>query len=142
MWRSKKFVVAAVLAAVILVGSIGGVVLAQTGDGDDSPAKAGYQAELERVCEIYQDNTGDEIDPVALETAFAQARDEIRAEALQNRLQNMVEQGQITQEQADELQDWWAARPDMPFGFGFRDHGALPRMGGMPGFGGPCAPGE
>ena len=48
MWRSKKFIVAAVLAAVIVAGSIGGVVLAQTGDGDDGSAKAGYQAMLER----------------------------------------------------------------------------------------------
>ena len=141
MWRSKKFVIAAVLAAVILVGSIGGVVLAQTDDSDDQPG-AGYEAMLERVCAIYQANTGDEIDPEALEAAFAQARDEMRAEAQQNRLQNMVQQGRITQEQADEMQDWLRARPDVPFEFGFRARGGFPGMGGMRGFGGPCAPAE
>jgi len=142
MWRSKKFIIAAVLAAVILVGSIGGVVLAQTGDSDDNQPRAGYEAMLDRVCEIYQDNTGDEIDPEALEVAFAQARGEMQAEAQQNRLQNMVEQGMITQEQADEMQDWLGARPDVPFEFGFRVHGAFPGKGGMRGFGGPCAPAE
>ena len=30
MWRSKKFIIVALLAVVVLVGSIGGVVLAQT----------------------------------------------------------------------------------------------------------------
>ncbi len=142
MWRSKKFIIAAVLAAVILVGTIGGVVLAQTSDSDDNQPGAGHEATLDRVCEIYQDNTGDSIDPEALEAAFAQARDEMRAEAQQNRLQKMVEQGRITQEQADELQDWWGARPDVPFEFGFRAQGAFPGKGGMRGFGGPCAPAE
>jgi len=142
MWRSKKFIIAAVLAAVLLVGSIGGVVLAQTDAGGDNQSRAGYEAILDRVCEIYQDNTGDDIDPEALEAAFAQARDEMRAEAQQNRLQNLVQQGKITQEQADEMQDWWGARPDVPTGFGFRAQGAFPRMGGMRGFGGPCAPAE
>ena len=142
MWRSKKFIIAAVLAAVILVGTIGGVVLAQTDDGGDNQPRAGYAAILDRVCEIYQDNTGDDIDPEALEAAFAQARDEMRAEAQQNRLQNLVQQGKITQEQADEMQDWLGAKPDVPFEFGFRGHGAFPGMGGMRGFDGPCAPTE
>ena len=38
MWRSKKFIVAAVLATVILVGSIGGVVMAADGDGESGAA--------------------------------------------------------------------------------------------------------
>ena len=40
MWRSKKFIIIAVIAAVVLVGSIGGVVLAQTGNGDESQPQA------------------------------------------------------------------------------------------------------
>ena len=33
MWRSKKFIVGAVLVTVLLFGSLGGVALADDGDG-------------------------------------------------------------------------------------------------------------
>lgn len=134
MWRSKKLIVGVVLAAVMLVGSIGGTALAQTGNGNDSQHETRYDALLDRVCEIYEHKTGVAIDQEALRDSFAQAQDEMRAEAMQNRLQSLVEQGVITQEQANELQKWWEARPDVPVKFGFRG------MGGMRGFGRPCAP--
>ncbi len=47
---------------------------------------------------------------------MAQARSEMRADALQKRLQNLVSQGRISQEQADQYLEWQQARPDMePF---------------------------
>jgi len=119
MRRSKKLIVVAVLAAVVLVGSIGGIVLA---NGDDSEPQARFGESLNRVCEIYQEKTGVAIDQEALKDAFAQARNEVRTEAMQNRLKSMVEEGTITQEQADEFLQWQQARPDFPFGFGFRGH--------------------
>ena len=129
MWRSKKLIIAVVLAAVMLAGGIGGVVLA-TDNGDDSEPEAKYEALLDRVGEIYQENTGVAIDQEALKDAFAQARSEMQAEAVEARIQSLVEEGKITQEQADEYLDWWQAKPDVTFGFGFGGRGGFRGMGG------------
>jgi hypothetical protein len=133
MWRSKKFIIIAVLAAVLLAGSIGGVALA-VGNGDDSQPKAPGEDLLARVCTIYQQKTSVAIDQAALKDAFTQARSEMQKEWEQARLQDLVKQGKITQNQADKYLNWWQSKPDVPFGFGFRGHG------GFPGKGGPCAP--
>jgi hypothetical protein len=125
MWRSKKFI-AIVLAAVLLVGGTVGVVLAaDNGDEDGSLPEARPEALLDRVCAIYQENTGNDIDPEALKDAFAQASSEMRNEALQSRLQNLVDQDKITQEQAKQYLEWWESKPDFPFNFGFRGRGGL-----------------
>ena len=127
MRRHKKLIVGAVLAAVLLFGSLGGVALADDNEDSSQPG-ALFGALWDRACAIYQDNTGDDIDPEALKDAFTQARSETRAEALQNRLNYLVEQGKITQEQADEYLNWQGARPDVPVRFGFRGHGGFRGM--------------
>ena len=79
MWRSKKLIIVAVLAAVMLAGSISGVALAQTENGDDSQPGARFGALLEKVCAIYNanpDRTSD-IDCDLLEAAFADARSQM-----------------------------------------------------------------
>jgi len=125
MWRNKKFI-AIVLAAVLLVGGTVGVVLAaDNGDKNGSLPEARPEALLHRVCAIYQENTGNDIDPEALKDAFAQASSEMQNEALQSRLQNLVNQGKITQEQANQYLEWWESKPDFPFNFGFRGRGGL-----------------
>jgi len=139
MWRSKKLIIVAVLAAVMMAGTIGGVVLA-TNNGDDSEPEARYEALLNRVCEIYQEKTGVTIDQEALKDAFAQAQSEMQTEALETWLQSLVEEGEISQAQADEYLDWWQAKPDVSFGFGFGGRGGFRGMGGMRGFGWPCVP--
>ena len=106
MRRSKKFIIAGVLAAVLLVGSVGGVVLAQTENGNDTQPKT----LLARVADILG------IDQQTLEDAFAQAQSEMRDEALDNYLNDLVNEGTITQEEADQYRAWHQARPDMePF---------------------------
>ena len=106
MWRSKKLIIAVVLATVLVVGSIGGVVLA-TDNGDDGEPEAKYEALLDRVCEIYQENTGVAIDQEALKDAFAQAQSEMQTEALETWLQSMVEEGKLIQDEADQYLNWW-----------------------------------
>ena len=154
MWRrSRKFIVIAVSVVVLLAGSVGGVVLAaDTEDGSQPEARCG--ALLDRVCEIYEQNTGVAIDQEALKDAFAQAASEMRAEAMQNRpeivreamqnrpeigpeamqnrLQNLVDEGKITQEQMEALQEWWDSKPDGTFDFGPPGHGKFRGMGGPP----------
>ncbi|MFH1775512.1 MAG: hypothetical protein ABH839_02475 [Chloroflexota bacterium] len=137
MFRSKRFIVAVVLAAVILAGSIGGAVLAaDSGDGDQPASR--HEAMLGRVSEIYEQNTGVALDLEALKDAFAQAQSEGQTEALQNRLRKLVGEGRMTQEEADEYQNWQGQRPDVSAGFGFMGRGFHGRVG-MRGFGGLCA---
>jgi len=146
MRRSKKLIITAVLTAVILAGSIGGVVLADNGDNSQSGAL--FEALWDKVSAIYKEKTGDTLDQEALKEAFAGAQSELRLEAMQNRIQSMVEEGKITQEQADEYLNWQKAMPEIADGFGFRGHigfhgmGGLRGMGGMHGFGTLCAPTE
>jgi len=134
MWRSKKFLLVTVLAAVVLLGSLGGVAFAQTGNSNNSTQPAAqHQALLDKVCAIYEQNTGVAIKSEELQKAFDQARSEMQDEALNSHLQNLVDQGKITQEQADQYKAWLKSKPnvDIPFAPGFPGHG-MPR-----GFGGP-----
>jgi hypothetical protein len=137
MWSTRKFIIALSIAALLAIASVG-VVLAQD-NGEDAPAAKSGEL-LERVCEIYQDNTGDNIDPEALKEAIAQARSEVQAAAMEARLARMVENGVINEAQAEEFQEWWESRPEgLPFGLGFGGH-CIQRGFGGPGFGPPPLP--
>ena len=140
MWRRKKLVIVAVLAAVVLVGSIGGIALA---NGADDRPEAPCTELLDRVSEIYEQKTGVTIDPDVLKEALDQARGEMHPEgmpyhskmdpeALQNHLQDLLNDGEITEEQYEHMMDRIESMPDNLPGFGFRGHG------GFRGFGGPC----
>ena len=136
MWKSKKVILMALLAIAVLAGSMAGIAFAQDGNGDENQCVDRYGALIDRVCGIYQENTGVSIDPEQLKDAFAKAQGEMAAEALESRLQSMVDQGVITQEQADEYLEWYLAMPDttLPglmgrgFGHGFGFHGFGGRM--------------
>ncbi len=53
-----------------------------------------------------------EIEAETLKAAVTRVLREIQDESLDRRLQQAVEQGKLTQEQADEYMSWWQARPD------------------------------
>ena len=133
MRRSKKLIVGTVLAALVLFGSLGGVALA---DPEEEGLKAKFGDFITKVCDIYEQNVDPDIDREALETAItdvrtqmAADRTEMRAAAMENRLQG------LTDEQKEALQEWRESRPeDLPMKFGGRMHG------GFRGMGGPFAP--
>ena len=125
MWRSKKFIIIAVLAAVLLAGSVGGVAFAQTGNESNDSGKT----LLARVATIMG------VDQKKLEDAFAQAQREMRDEALNSRLQDLVSQGKMTQDQADQYKKWLQSEPQVSLP-GPRGHFG---WGGKFG-GGPCPP--
>lgn len=131
MWRSKKFIIITLTVAAVLGASIAGVAVAQTENEDACQPKDRQGAMLNRVCEIYEENTGDAVDPQGLRDAFAQARSEMREEALQNRLQHMVENGRITQDEADQYKEWMQSMPDVPVKFGFKGGGGFHGGGRM-----------
>jgi uncharacterized membrane protein len=142
MWRNKKFVIVAVVAAVLLVGSIAGVAFAQTGTGDASQPAAQSGTLLDKVCAIYEQNTGTAINADELTKAFTQARSEMQDEALDNYLKNLVDQGKLTQEQADQYKAWLKSKPDVPLAPGFPGHGMHRGGGGLPGWCEPPQPTE
>jgi hypothetical protein len=116
MWRSKKFIIIAVLAVLVLGGTLGGVAIAQADDqnANTTPtATANVTTFLDKVAEIYKNNTGVTIDPQQLQQAITEARQAIRGEALDNYLKKLVADGKITQEQADQFKAWWDARPSL-----------------------------
>jgi hypothetical protein len=134
----KKRLVIALIAIAAAVGITTGVVFAQ-----DEPDEDVTEPEtlLERACEIYEDNTGVAVDPEAFKDALIEANQDMMAEAMESRLDKLVEEGLITQEEADQFKEWWEAKPDMslPAGGGPMSRGGLGgRFGSGPGgFGSP-----
>ena len=98
-------------AALALAGILGGALLAggaRTETKDDVYARAAAKLG---------------VDAQALEDALTEAWDEVRAERkadaeqrLRDKLDALVEDGQLTREQADKWLDWLLARPDGDFG--------------------------
>ena len=103
MWKRKKFIIPLV-AAVALTGILAGSALAQEGDEVGLPPGGML---IERLAEKLG------IEQSELETAFAEVRSEMRDEARSSRLEALVEQGRLTQEEADQFEEWWQARPEM-----------------------------
>jgi hypothetical protein len=132
----KKSLVISLIAIAVAVGVTTGVVFAQ--DEDETQPEAQHEALLEKVCDIYEDNTGVTIDPEALKDAFVAAQGEMMAEAMESYLDKLVEEGIITQEEADQLKEWWEARPDTPLSRGpmFRGSPGGPGCPGCPRLGG------
>ena len=145
MKRSKKLIIAAVMAGVLLMGSLGGIALAD--DGDDGPA-ARFGEFVDEVVALYEQKSGgDTIDnPEALKEALTEARTEMRAAAVENRFGGLTDEQKeafqewrdarpgLTDEQKEAHQEWWDSRPeDFPMKFGDRMHGGFRMFG-------PCAP--
>ena len=159
MRRSRKIMLVVLLGILVVAGSIGGVVLAQT-DGEESPPEPRCGAFLDKVCDNYEGITGASINCTALKEAFAQAGNQLRDEAQAEIRQRLLDEG-ITEEQLNELEAWLKARPDFPTDqfkawletrpdlpfHGPRCHDGIKPFGrfGGPGggfhrFGGPCFP--
>jgi hypothetical protein len=136
----KKILLPAAAAMVAIAIFTGGAVMAQengTGETGVVPSFASRVAAILNLSEADVQN------------AMDQAQTEMRDEATRNRLDSMVEQGRLTQAQADEYYNWLQSRPEgVPGfegrgpGFEFRGHGHRHDYG-MKGPGGRFgAPGE
>jgi hypothetical protein len=89
------------------------------------------EALLDRVCQIYQQNTGVTINPQQLENAFTQAQSDMQNETLQSLLEKLVNEGKITQAEADQYLQWWQSRPNIELpGLGGYGHGGGMMWGG------------
>ena len=130
MSRRKKFIIIGIAAGLLLVGSLAGVALAQTG-GSSTDNTTPKQTLLGRVAQILG------IDQSKLESAFTQAQTEARQAALDKYLKGLVDSGKITPAQADQYKKWWESRPNVPIGPGMRGIPGLPGDGGFHGRFGP-----
>ena len=125
MRKRKWFVPMVVVLSVLLIGGITGGIVAASDDSstaeDQIQLGDRYHVLLDRACAVYEEETGVTIDQEQLRDALKQARQEMREEALENWLQKLVDNGEITQEEADQLLEWWQSRPDVQL--------PLPRLG-------------
>jgi hypothetical protein len=111
----------------ISIGDIAGGLVAAADNSssnteDQSQPADRQQAILDRACAIYEEEMGVVVESEQLKGALDQARSEMKEEALENRLQNLVDEGKITQEEADQYLVWWRSRPDIEL--------PLPGLGG------------
>jgi uncharacterized membrane protein len=118
--QKRKWFIPVVVVSVLLIGGItGGVVAAvnnsssNTTAGNESQATGPYQALLDRACDIYEETMGVAIDPGQLKEALKQAGSEMCNETATSWLQNLVDKGKITQEEADQYLAWLQSRPDI-----------------------------
>ena len=122
---SKRWIVVPVIFGLLALGITTGAVLAQ-GGGDDGDSTSKSLAS--RVADILG------LDEASVQAALQQAVTEARQERWQDRLDRMVDQGVITQEQADEYLQWLESKPEgIPHRRGFFGRGGF---GGHGAFGG------
>ena len=115
--RKRKWFIPVVLSIVIIGGIAGGVMVAADDSSSNfdqqSQLSDRHQALLDRACAIYEERMGVPINSEQLKDALGQAQGELRDEALEGRLQNLVEDGRMTEEEADNYLEWWQSRPDI-----------------------------
>ncbi len=99
----KKLIAGIAAAALIAVGVMGGVVLAQ--EAEDSESKSLF----ERIAEILN---VDGVDGDDIESAYNEARQDIQTEKLSAYLDKLVEDEVIDQDTADEYLEWYEGRPE------------------------------
>ena len=125
----KRWFVIPLLVGVLTLGITGGTVLAQE-DGTSSDSPVGRFAS--KVATILG------LDGAQVQDALKQAAGEIQDEALQRKLDRLVENDRLTQEQADAYLEWYKSRPEGILsgpklrgfgGYGFHHGGILGRHG-------------
>lgn len=111
----RRWFMVALLTGMLALAITGGTVLAQSdGSEEGSPVKT----LAARVAVILGLDEGE------VQDAMQQAHEEMRDEGMQRKLDQMVENGRLTQEQADEALEWAQSRPEgMGQGHGPRGFG-------------------
>ncbi len=110
----KRWIVSSILVGLLAAGLVGGAVVAQSddhslrdSDGDGKSSRmSGVIARVAEILGIEQEQVEDAFDQAIAEQAEQKAADGLAA---------LVEKGLLTQEDADAIQDWLAARPEGEF---------------------------
>ena len=127
MSKRKKWMLAGLLSGlVILAMGLGATAYAASSDSSSQKADP-RETFISKVAGILG------LDESTVSDAMTQARDEMQQEAQQDRLNKAVEDGVITQEEADAISAWWQARPDALDKLEGPRHGPGPDMQCPPG---------
>lgn len=114
---SQKMKVLLATIAAVLVLTVGTTVaLAQDGSNQPPQPQPVSNPLWAKVAQLLG------ISEQELTNAFAQARQQLRQENIDQCLAEAVEKGTITQDEANQIKEWWAKRPaavDKLKGFGF-----------------------
>ena len=110
----RRWLLVTIIAGILALGITAGAVLAK-GNGDGDSAAKSFAGRVAAILGLEEAQVKD---------AFTQAANEAWEDRLNSKLDRMVEQGRITQDQADEYQEWFQSKPDgFDFGHRFRRHG-------------------
>ncbi len=127
----KNWLIVSVIVGLLTVAITAGAVLAQGGDEDGKSAIDSFTSRVAAILGLEES---------VVQDAFTQAKQEVAEDRqaaskarLQDKLDQMVENGSITQEQADDYMAWLQSKPEgiRPFrGLrGFGGHGFLGKGG-------------
>jgi LPS O-antigen subunit length determinant protein (WzzB/FepE family) len=103
MWKDKKFIIISGLLVVLIAlgATLGGIALSRQNDNI---------VRLPQVSIVLPEQAGNILQNISL---TPEERQERMNEALDNYLQKLVDEGKITQEEADQYKAWWESRPDI-----------------------------
>ena len=105
--RLSIFLIGTAVSVVAVVGAFAGLAAAQSNDDDGDG-----QTFVERVAAVLGIESDD------LESAMQQVKEEIRNERRDAKFDDLVENGTLTQEEADAIKEWQDAKPEIEFNFG------------------------
>lgn len=106
MKKRTKFAVIAIVAIVALASGITAIAFAESPEGEAGSDSGPGQVFISKVADILG------LDEEQLADAFIQARQEMWEECCEQRLQRAVEEGRITEGEAEQIREWWDSRPE------------------------------
>ncbi|MBA7470919.1 hypothetical protein ES703_50386 [subsurface metagenome] len=106
MRKYMKYGIISIVAIIALGVGITAVVSAESPEGEVGSDGGPRQIFLSKVADILG------LDEEQLADAFLQAQQEMRDEAQEQCLQTAVEEGLITEQEAEQIREWWDSRPE------------------------------
>jgi len=106
MRKYMKFGLIAIVALTALSVGITAIAFAESPEGEVGSDTGPRQIFLSKVADILG------LDEEQVADAFKQARQEMREERQEQRLQNAIDEGLITEAEANQIRGWWDSRPE------------------------------
>ena len=106
--KKRNMLLVFLTAALLALGITGGAIFAQEAGADDDGAhndstKKGMASRVAAILGLGEQE---------VEDAFKQAGREMRDERFENRMDRLVDKGQLTEDEAVEAVDWYQSRPE------------------------------
>ena len=111
----KRWLAIALTMTILVSGLVGtGIAMADETDGTSDSFISSLASKVATILGL---------DEATVQDAIDQAQTELHDEAMQSKLDALVQSGAITQEQADAWGNWYGSMPDVMPGFGGRGFG-------------------